>query len=209
MRSLVRQLMALVALVVLVVGGLAGLAQLKFSSFLSDSVRERLEIVATTTARDFAAATDLGLKLAEVANGSEILGRARSHDPIIRSIVVLDLDGRVLHSVGEIGGEPVSSETLDGFRLARLGITGPVWSVENDVRIGAGVIVEGAFGQPVGAVVVDYPKSVMSDQESVMAGKLIRDALAVAIGAALLMAIMLPAVRRRMSRSVVPAKGSS
>ena len=68
-------------LVVVLVAGLTGLAQLKFMSFLSESVRERLEIITTTSAQDFGAAIDLGLTLSEVANGQAILNRARSHDP--------------------------------------------------------------------------------------------------------------------------------
>ncbi|GMQ94632.1 MAG: hypothetical protein BMS9Abin12_2132 [Acidimicrobiia bacterium] len=45
-------LWALSLLVLLLTAGLAGVSQLKFSSFLSDSINERLEIVATTSAQD-------------------------------------------------------------------------------------------------------------------------------------------------------------
>ena len=47
-------------LVLLFTAGVAGVAQLKFSSSLSESIDERLEIVAATSVQDFSAAIDLG-----------------------------------------------------------------------------------------------------------------------------------------------------
>ena len=55
-RSSTRLLFPLLGLVLAVTVGLAGLSHLKFKSFLSESVNERLQTVAATSARDFAAA---------------------------------------------------------------------------------------------------------------------------------------------------------
>ncbi len=179
-------MIALGALVIALVAGLGGLTQLKFTSFLADSVEERLQIVAATSAQDFTAAIDLGLSLPEVANGTAILERARSHDEHIGSILVFDLDGNVLHAVGEDAPARVDDETREAFRLATAGITEPAWGVERSGEIASGIIIEGAFGQPVGGVVVTYPTEEMQGQAGVMAGRL----LATGAGVAALMTIV-------------------
>jgi hypothetical protein len=199
-RTFVQLLVALIGLVVVVVAGLGGLAQLKFTSFLSDSTNERLEIVAAASAQDFGAAIDLGLTLAEVANGQAILDRARSHDPDILAILVFDLEGHILHTVGEVDGDQVDDETLEAFRLARLGITEARWGIENDERIGSGILVEGSFGQPVGGIVVEYPTTEMGEQAGTMARQLALDGVAVAAAIAVLVLVMLGLFRSRLLR---------
>jgi hypothetical protein len=199
-RTFVQLLVALIGLVVVVVAGLGGLAQLKFTSFLSDSTNERLEIVTAASARDFGAAIDLGLTLAEVANGQAILDRARSHDPDILAILVFDLEGNILHTVGEVDGDQVDHETLEAFRLARLGITEPRWGIEDDERIGSGILVEGSFGQPVGGIVVEYPTTEMGEQAGTMARQLALDGVAVAAAIVVLVLVMLVLFRSRLLR---------
>jgi hypothetical protein len=183
--------MGLCALVLIVILGLAGLAQLKFSSFLSDSIGERMEIVAATAAQDFGAAIDLGLSLDEVANGSKILERVRSHDPTISAIAVLDLGGQVLHSVGAIEANRIHAVTDAALRFAQSGISEAYWSVEADEQVRSGILIEGSFGQPVGAVVVHYPTTEMRQQEARMAGELLFDAARVglALGAVVLLMV--------------------
>jgi hypothetical protein len=190
-----RQLLALAALALLVIAGLGGLARLKFSSFLSDSVSERLEIVASTSAQDFETATDLGLALGEVANGKAILARARQHDSDISAIVVFDLDGNIIHAAGEPRGDRVDAATLDAFRLAQAAIADGTWGDETDQRVSSGVIIEGAFGQAAGAIVVEYPTSVMDGQTQNMTRRLLRDGLIVAIGVGAMMLVVLVLTR--------------
>jgi hypothetical protein len=197
-------LIALVALAALVIGGLGGVAQLKFSAFLSESVRERLEIVAATTAQDFEAAIDLGLRIDSIANGPVILDRALAHDPNIESIVVFDRSGRVLHSTGSSARRSsVGAETVEAFRLASEGITDPVWRVEDDVMLGSGIVIEGGFGQAVAGLQVDYPKTEMQQQAAVMANNLTRDAAIVTVALGTSMAILLVILRRRSTPATV------
>jgi hypothetical protein len=190
--------LVLCGLAVVLVAALAGLAQLKFTAFLAESVAERLEIVAATSAQDFGAAIDLGLSLPEVANGTAILDRARAHDPEIRSIVVFDLEGNVLHAVGDAGGNRVDDETLEAFRLARSGISDARWSTEADGKVGSGVVVEGSFGQPVGGIVVEYPTTEMQQQAGLMARQLALDGVVVAAALSILVLLMLSLMRSRL-----------
>jgi MFS family permease len=197
-RTFVELLLALIGLVVVVVAGLGGLAQLKFTSFLTESTNERLEIVAATSAQDFGAAIDLGLTLAEVANGQAILDRARSHDPAISAILVFDLEGTILHAVGEVNADRVDDETFEAFRLARLGITEARWGIEDDARIGSGIVVEGSFGQALGGIVVEYPTTENGQQASTMARQLILDGVAVAGAMSVVVLVMLVLFRSRL-----------
>jgi hypothetical protein len=195
--SFTRYVLSLGAIVLVVVLGLAGLAQLKFSAFLSDSIGERMEIVGTAAAQDFSAAIDLGLSLTEVANGPQILDRAWDHDPVISAMAVTDLDGAVIHAIGALSGSQPHPDTIAAMSLARADPNEPDWNVEADGQVRTGVLIEGSFGQPVGAVLVHYPTTEMRDQERAMAGELLFDAawVALALGGAVL--VLLRVFRRR------------
>lgn len=177
--------------------GLAGVSQLKFASFLSDSINERLEVVATTAARDFGAAVDLGLSLDEIANGEAILDRARKHDPSIEAVYVIGPDGNILHAAG-IAPDAIDSQTFDRFDLARRGVTGPEWGTESSETIRSGSLVQGSFGRPVGAIVVEYPKGEMNEQTRSMAVRLAINGLALAAGWAVVGAGVLIWFRSRL-----------
>ncbi len=166
-------MLALAALVIALIAALAGLAQLKFTSFLADSVEERLEIVAATSAQDFTSAIDLGLSLGEVANGEAILRRASGHDPNIEAIHVFDTEGTILHSFGGGEGGTIDPETQEAYRLASSGITEPRWGIETGGHISTGVVLEGSFGRPIGGIVVEYPTTEMAQQAGVMTRRLL------------------------------------
>lgn len=198
MRTSIQLRLALVGLVVVLVAGLAGLAQLRFTSFLAESVEERLEIVAATSAQDFSAAIDLGLSLDEVANGSAILERASRHDPNIESIVVFDVEGNIVHRSGRGSQGRVDVETLDAFRLASAGVTEPSWGVESGDRIASGIVIEGSFGRPIGGIVVEYPTTEMRDQAGVMARQLLTNGLVVVAAMTLVVMAVLRVLRPRL-----------
>ncbi len=188
-RSPARLHISLFVLIVLVMAGLAGLSVLKFSSFLSDSVHERVQIVAATSARDFEAVIDLGLSVPEVASADDILERARAHDPLITSIAVFGLDGSVIHGVGDAGSR-IDSGSADAFRLAAEGITDTTWRADSAGLVTSGTIITGAFEQPLAGVLVRYSTVEMGHQRSDMLSSLARDALAGTAVAALLLATM-------------------
>jgi MFS family permease len=186
MRMVGRPLLVVTALASALIAGLVGVSQLKFTSFISDSISGRLEVVAIAAAQDFGAAIDLGLSLEQVANGSEILTRARRHDPTITSIYVVDLDGTIIHASGEAPGT-THDATLEAFDLAVDGIGESTWDTEADETIQSGTLVFGSFGQPLGGVVVEYPIDGLRSQSRTMARSLI------AIGALITFAVVLAA----------------
>lgn len=197
MRDIGRLAIALALVGLITVAGLAGLAGLKFSSFLADSVGERLEIVASTAATDLETAIDLGLSLDEVANGETILERARSHDPAISGIAVFDLEGRVLHAIGDARADTIHPSTEEGFRVVVLEAVDDAWSTRSDERIRSGVVVSGSFGQPVAGVVVHYPMTDIQAQESAMVQALAFDAAWVMVLLVLSVSLLYLIARRR------------
>ncbi len=192
MRDIGRLSVALAFVGVVTIAGLAGLAGLKFSAFLSDSVGERLEIVARTAATDLETALDLGLRIDAIANGEAMLERARAHDPAISGIAVFDLDGQIVHAVGS-GTQGIHPSTYEAFRVVVLEGVDDAWSTEADERVRSGVVVAGAFGQPVAGVVAQYPITEMREQEAAIRDALLSDAawigllLALTIGVAYLL----------------------
>jgi predicted MFS family arabinose efflux permease len=158
-----KPLLMTVALVAVLFSGLAVLSQLRFASFLSDSINERLEVVANAAAQDFSAAIDLGLALDEVANGRAILQRASRHDPRIASMYVVDNSAIIIHATGGAPGS-VDPETEAALSLAANGIGGTTWDTETDDLIRSGTLIEGSFGKPVGGVVVEYPAAELRTQ---------------------------------------------
>jgi len=186
MRIVGRPLLVVAALTIALIAGLIGVSQLKFTSFISDSISGRLEVVATAAAQDFGAAIDLGLSLEQVANGSEILTRARRHDPAITAIYVVDLDGTIVHATRE-APRIANDATLAEFNLAVDGIGESTWDTDTAEAIQFGTLVVGTFGQPIGGVVVVYPIDGLRSQSRTMAGSLI------AIGALITFAVVLAA----------------
>jgi predicted MFS family arabinose efflux permease len=185
-------LVVVIALAVALIAGLVGVSQLKFTSFVSDSINGRLEVVATAAAQDFGAAIDLGLSLEQVANGPEILARARRHDPAITAIVVVDLDGSIIHASGE-AASAANDATLEAFGLAVEGIGESMWDTETGGTIQSGTLIDGSFGEPVGGVVVGYPVGGLRSQSREMARSLIATGalvvFAVVVAAALVLVI--------------------
>jgi predicted MFS family arabinose efflux permease len=194
-----RPLLVVTALTVALIAGLVGVSQLKFTSFVSDSINGRLEVVASAAAQDFGAAIDLGLSLEQVANGPEILTRARRHDPAITAIYVVDLDGSIIHATGEAPGAATDA-TLEAFGLAVDGIGESTWDTETDDTIHFGTLIDGSFGRPVGGVVVEYPIDGLRSQYRTMARSLIAIGALVAFAVIVAAALVLGIASRRGHR---------
>lgn len=202
MRSFVQLAIAYGVLVVVLVAGIAGLAQLKFTSFLSQSVRERLEVITATLAQEFGATLDLGLSLPEVANGEAILQRAMGRDPEIRSIVVFDLEGGILHAVGSAPSQRLDDEAFAAFTLALPGaMNSHRWGTENEAWIGTGMTLVGSFGRPVGGILIEYPKTEIREQSLWMARSLARGGGWIAAAMSALMLVVVGAFRSRLVRA--------
>lgn len=199
MRSFIQLAIAYSALVVVLIAGIAGLAQLKFTSFLSESVQERLEIITATLAQEFGATIDLGLSLPEVANGRAILHRALDRDSKIGSIVVFDLEGVVLHAVGGETGRRLNDDAFNAFTLASSGANASGrWGTENEDWIGTGITLEGSFGRPAGGILIEYPKTEIREQSRWMARSLLRGGTWIAVAMSAVMLVVVAVFRPQL-----------
>jgi predicted MFS family arabinose efflux permease len=194
-----RPLLLTAVLVAVLFGGLVGMSQLRFASFLSDSINGRLEVVARAAGQDLSAAIDLGLALDEVANGEAILERASHHDPRIAAIYVVDTEGTIIHATSS-APDTVDPETEEAFLLAVTGVGGTIWDTESDEFISSGILIEGSFGQPVGGVVVEYPTDELRIQTRQMTEELALLGALVAAGVIATIFAVFWATFRRLDR---------
>lgn len=191
LRTQIQLTLALCGLAVGVVAALAGLAYLKYKSILSESVTERIEILATTLARDFGSTVGLGLSLSELANGAEILNRASRVDQDIATILVFGPAGDVLYAAGE------APAAVDPRAIANLTDAGG-WRNETPASLDVVRPIVGSFGGAVGGVQVGYPTALLRAQEATMRGRLLLTGGLVAAGmAALTVALVGVAMRGR------------
>ena len=137
-----------------VLGVLTTLTILQHSAILSDLVRQRIAVVASTTAAAFRSIVDLGLPLSAMRHGDAVVARALQTDPKIRAIHVFNPSGVEVYTTGQDRAAPVSGEIVRAQQLA----DDVTWSVETGEGLDSGFSVVNRGGDVVGGVVVGYPK---------------------------------------------------
>lgn len=153
MSILGRSWLALSVVIAIVQGVLAFLSVLQHEAILSDLVRQRLAVVAQTTAASFQPIIDLGLPLSAVRGGDALAARALETDPGIRAVHVFDPTGVILYSTAEDRPQSAPPEVLRALRLAG----GAAWSLESEDELESGYSIRRG-DDVVGAVLVAYPK---------------------------------------------------
>ena len=138
--------------IAVVQGVLAGLAILQHNATFADLLSRRVAVIAQTSAAAFQPIIDLGLPLAMVRNGRQVLARARDTDPGIRAAHAFNLSGIIVHSSETPKPEAVPPDVLKAAQLAE----GDEWSVESVTEVYSGFNIKRA-GNVVGSVVVAYP----------------------------------------------------
>ncbi len=132
------------------------LSTVQFSAILSNFVQGRLAVLVQSTELSFRSATALGLSLASVRNGPAILERARQTDPNISAIHVFDEEGRILQSTD---AQPAPQIEAAGL-AAHASSGGAVWRAETGDHLLSGKPILNALKtQPIGGVMVVYPKT--------------------------------------------------
>jgi hypothetical protein len=195
-----RAWLVLTLVVATVQAGLALLAVLRHDAVLSELVRQRLIVSAQATAQAFQPIVELGLPLAMMRNGNAIAARPIEIDPRIAAVDVFNPSGIVVYSSRAERPQAVSDAILAAMRLA----AGQAWSVEAAEELDSGYTILGRDGQPVGAVVIRYPKDGLRAASTAMRWRAARNALVVTTGFAglawLLLWVVLRAPRRALQR---------
>ena len=86
---------AIIATVLIV---LAALSSLQHNALYSDLIRQRLSVVAQTTADSFRSVVNLGLPISMVRNAREVLVRAQRTDPRITAIHAFNPTGIIVQT---------------------------------------------------------------------------------------------------------------
>lgn len=159
MSILWRSWITLASVIATVLVVLATLVILQHNATLSQLTRERLSVVAQTTAASFRALIDLGLPLSMMRGGDQIVAESRSMDDDITAIHVFNPSGIVVYSTDTSNPGAVSPAVIRAQALS----SRPAWSVETDGSLDSGYSIVSASGQIVGGVVVDYSKASFND----------------------------------------------
>lgn len=173
------------------------LSSLQRNAIFSDLLRQRISVVAQTTASAFKPITDLGLPLATIRNGSGIVARARATDRTIARVDALSPDGEVVFSTGSTL-RPMPQRLLQAMKYSR----SSRWSAETSDEILSGFNIVGADGHVNGAVVVAYPQRSLEASSIAFIGGTVKTALLVWAASSLVAFILLRLILAAPGRAV-------
>lgn len=195
MSILWRSWLTFTAVIAVVLGVLATLAVLQHNAILSDLIRQRLTVVAQTTAASFRSVVDLGLPLSIMRSADRVLARGLEIDPTITAIHVFNPSGIVHYSTESEKPDSVSRAVLRAQDLS----DGRTWSVETPDDLNSGYTVADHAGDDVGGVVVVYPKE---DFNTLRHAMVVRSALLAAVLLAVFSASAFLILRLRLSGAI-------
>ncbi|MFC3326628.1 MFS transporter [Mesorhizobium cantuariense] len=183
------------------------LSVLQHNAVLSDLLRQRISVIAQTTATSFKPIIDLGLPLSMIRNGDAIVARPLEIDDQVKAVHALNPSGIIVYTTDASRPKEVPHEVLQAMRLSK----SVKWSTETAEQIYSGFNVVGRDGATSGAVVVAYPKDRLQAASQTMVAKVVRTALLIwaAFSALsyLLLRLLLGTPRRRLARLEGIARG--
>lgn len=143
-------------LIAIVLAFLTLLSTIQFDALLSNLIRQRLTVVAQTTAASFRPVVEMGLPISMMRNASQILQRAKKTDQKITSVHVFNsANGIILHSTDTEHAHIVSYDVLAQQKAS----IANSWSIETTTELDSGSKIKDKKGNTVGSVLISYPKS--------------------------------------------------
>lgn len=172
---------------------------LQHSALYSELLRQRVAVIAQTTAETFRPVLDLGLPISMLRDGDQILARAIDTDPEIVTIYAVNPSGIVAHTTGQKPGM-LSNDVLQAMRLA----DGDVWGHETADMIYSGFSIRREKGGPLsGAVVVEYPHQPLDTASRKIVQITIRSAVLILMASSALAFLLIYHVLDRPRRRLV------
>ncbi|WP_135507035.1 MFS transporter [Roseovarius aestuariivivens] len=180
-------------------GLLSLLLILQHDAIYSELLRQRVAVIAQTTAETFRPILDLGLPISMLRDGDAILARGIDIDPSIIALHAINPTGIVAHTTGSKPGV-VDDHVLAAMRLA----DGDFWGHETRELIYSGFSIRRAEGEPPsGAVIVEYPHDRLDAASRIIARITLRSALVIIFAtsalAFVLIYLILDRPRRRLA----------
>ncbi len=185
------------------------LAVLQHDAIFADLLRQRMAVIAQTTASSYKPILSLGLPISMIRNGDAIVARAVDMDNEIRAVQTFNPSGIVVHSSEEPRAQSVSREILRQMQLSE----GETWNVETETEILSGYKIVGPTGTVAGAVVVAYPKDRLAEASSSVRRATIQNALilwlAFSAAAFLILRVLLATPKRALARVEAMARAEA
>lgn len=151
---------------------------LQHNALYSELLRQRVAVIAQTTAETFRPILDLGLPISMLRDGDDIVSRGMAIDPNILAVHSVNPSGIILHSTGQ---KPATlpNEALLAMRLS----DDDFWGHETKDVIYSGLSIRRAPDAPVsGAIIVEYPHEPLDMASENILGIAFRSAVLILIG---------------------------
>ncbi|MBD3677308.1 MAG: MFS transporter [Rhodobacteraceae bacterium] len=159
-------------------GILSLLLVLQHDAIYSDLLRQRVSVIAQTTAEAFRPILDLNLPISMLRDGEKIVGRGVKIDPNIIAVHAVNPSGIVAHTTGTKPAT-ISDDVLSAMRLS----DHDQWGQENSDAIYSGFTLRREKGgQMGGAVIVEYPRSPLEEASRNIASITLRYAFFIFVG---------------------------
>ena len=194
----VRSWLTLSLVVAVVQGVLSFLAILQFNALFSDLLRQRIAVIAQTTATSFRPIVNLGLPLSMMRNGNAIVARALEMDAEISAVHVFNPTGAIVYTTSNPSLQSVPRDVLRTMQFS----DNVKWSVETNDKLFSGFNVVGRDGKASGAVVVAYPKDRLEKASRQVTVATLQIALVVWIAISLIAYFILRALMAAPQRAI-------
>lgn len=151
---------------------------LQHDAIYSELLRQRVAVIAQTTAEAFRPILDLGLPISMLRDGDTIVGRGIAIDPNIIAVHAINPSGIVAHTTGSKPAT-VPNDVLTAMRLS----AADLWGYESSNAIYSGFSIRRTEGGPLGgAIVVEYPRNALVGASRDIVGITLRYALLISAG---------------------------
>jgi hypothetical protein len=112
---LLRSWIAFSVVIALLQAVLGLLSVFQHNAVLSDLLRQRISVIAQTTAASFKPIIDLGLPISMIRNGDAIVARALQTDPEVRAVHAVNPSGIIVYTTDafQAGGSDAGSTAGD------------------------------------------------------------------------------------------------
>lgn len=174
---------------------------LQHDALYSELLKQRVSVIAQTTAETFRPILDLGMPISMLRDGDRIVARGIEIDPSIIAVHAVNPSGIIAHST-QPKPATITEETLSAMRFAE----SDLWGHETQQAFYSGFTLRREGEQPSGAVVVEYPHIPLDQASKEISRSTMRSALFVMLGTSAFAFFLIYLVLDRPRRKLVELK---
>lgn len=174
---------------------------LQHDALYSELLKQRVSVIAQTTAETFRPILDLGMPISMLRDGDRIVGRGIEIDPSIIAVHAVNPSGIITHST-QPKPATITEGTLGAMRFAE----SDLWSHETQQVFYSGFTLRREGEDPSGAVVVEYPHTPLDQASTEISRSTMRSALLVMLGTSAVAFCLIYLLLGRPRRKLVELK---